>query len=308
MTRLLTRLFIKDYLAVSEPRVRSNYGMMSSIVGIILNFLLFVLKIIIGLVAHSVSIVADAFNNLSDGGSSLISLVGFKIAEKPADREHPHGHGRIEYVTGLIIGIIVILMGYEVLRSSIGRLLDGNDDLAITLPVMMVLAATILVKLWMFIFYRQIGTTIDSLPIKAVAMDSIGDVLATSVVLIGSLVNYLTGVNIDGYIGIVVALFIMYSGLMSCKEAADSLIGEAPDDEKLEAFYAIVNSHPEIIGIDELVVHDYGPGRKTIVMKVRMSDQMEMEEAHNYITHIEDEIYEKMGSKAIIHIDPVEKV
>lgn len=307
MTNLLIRLFVKNSEDINNPEVRQRYGNMTGGIGIFLNLCLFATKLFVGIITNSVSIMADAFNNLSDSGSSVISLVSFRMAEKPPDEEHPFGHGRIEYIAGFIISALILLMGYEFFRTSLSRI-TNHGAVEITTPVLILLLLTVFVKLWMFFFYSGIGKKIDSTTLRASAFDCIGDCLATTVVLIGAAVTYLTGLYIDGYIGILVAIFIIVSGVKSGKEAIDDLIGTAPSQDKIEQVKQIVGGYyPNILGIKELRMHDYGPGRKEIILIVTMPDDFDLEEAHRLISHAEQEIADKTGAKVIIHVDPVKE-
>lgn len=304
MTRLLVRLFIKKGDKTGDPDVRQAYGVLSGGVGIACNLLLFLGKLLLGFVTGAISIVADAVNNLSDAGSSIITLLGFKMAGKPADPRHPYGHGRIEYLSALFISVAIILMGVELLKSSVERILNPAET-SVSLVVFVILIASILVKLWMFLFNRKLGRRINSSAMEATALDSISDSLATLVVLIGMAINYFAGYDLDGYMGVIVAAFILITGIKSAKDSVQPLIGAPPDEGFVEKIHRIVMAHPEIRGMHELLIHDYGPAHADISLHVEMSSQLDMVTAHEIITSIEDELESQCHCDVTIHIDPV---
>lgn len=267
MTRLLVRLFIKEGDKTGDPDVRQAYGVLSGGVGIACNLLLFLGKLLLGFVTGAISIVADAVNNLSDAGSSIITLLGFKMAGKPADPGHPYGHGRIEYLSALFISVAIILMGVELLKSSVERILNPAET-SVSLVVFVILVASILVKLWMFLFNRKLGRRINFSAMEATALDSISDSLATLVVLIGMAINYFAGYDLDGYMGVIVAAFILITGIKSAKDSVQPLIGAPPDEGFVEKIHRIVMAHPEIRGMHELLIHDYGPAHADISLHV----------------------------------------
>lgn len=306
MTRLLVRLFIKNSGKIEDPSVRQAYGVLSGGVGIACNLLLFLGKITLGFMTGAISIVADAVNNLSDAGSSIITLLGFKMAGKPADHGHPYGHGRIEYLSALFISIAIILMGFELLRSSVERILNPAET-EVSLVVFIILTASILLKLWMFLFNRKLGRKISSSAMEATALDSVSDCMATLVVLVGMAVNYFTGYDLDGYMGVIVAAFILITGIKTAKDSVQPLIGERPDEGFVEKIHRIVGQHPEIKGMHELLIHDYGPSHADVSLHVEMSSQLDMVTAHQIITGIEEEIKSQCHCDVTIHIDPVEE-
>lgn len=263
MTKLLIRLFIKDYAQVEDHKVRQKYGLLSGLVGIACNLVLFIAKFMAGILTGAISITADAFNNLSDAGSSIITLVGFKMSGKPADDRHPFGHGRIEYICSLIVSIAIILMGIELVQSSVDKIITPQP-VEFNVISLIILLISIGMKLWMGLFNRKIGKTIDSAVLKATAMDSISDVVATSAVLLGLIVSSIAQVFIDGYVGVLVALFILYTGITTAKDTMNLLLGEAPDAEFVHKIEQEVLSYEGVVGIHDLIIHNYGPGRSVI--------------------------------------------
>lgn len=305
MITLFSRLFIKDSQNYTNPKVRSAYGFLCSVVGIILNILLFAGKYMAGVITASVSVMADSFNNLSDAASSLVTLLGFKLANQKAHSDHPFGHGRFEYLSALAVSFLIILMGIEVLKTSVSKILNPTDTAFSVLSVI-ILIASIGVKLYMFLYNRSIGEKIDSSAMKATASDSFGDMASTAVVLASGIVSHFSGVNIDGWCGCAVALFILYSGVRSVKETIDPLLGQAPPSEFVDRVEEIVCAHPQIIGIHDLVVHDYGPGRRMLSLHGEVPGNMNIFELHDVIDQIEVELYEKIGCEAVIHMDPID--
>lgn len=305
MITLLARIFIKDSGRLEDSGVRRAYGMLCSIVGIALNVVLFAGKYLAGVISGSIAITADAFNNLSDAGSSLITLVGFKFSGMRADRDHPFGHGRIEYLSGFGVSMIIILMGVELLKSSVVKIFSPEPVETGVLPVM-ILIVSICVKVYMSFYNRSIGKKIDSEAMKATAMDSLSDSIATTAVLISMGINFLTGVNIDGWCGCIVAGFVLFAGYSAAKDTLDPLLGKAPTKEFVEEIKNIVMAHPEIIGIHDLIVHDYGPGRCMISLHGEVPGNGDIFELHDVIDVVERELKEKLGCEAVIHMDPIE--
>lgn len=260
MTDLILRIFVRDHKNTEDPAVRDKCGRVAGAVGIVTNFLLFLMKIIVGTVFHSVSVTADAVNNLTDSGSSVVTLIGFKMASKPADEKHPFGHARIEYLSGVIVSFIVIFLGLQLGMSSIEKILTPEEN-ALTPVALVVLVISILAKLWQCLFYRKVGRMIKSESVEATSKDSRNDVIATSVVLLGAVITMLTGVNLDGYMGAAVALFIVFSGVQLTISTADPLLGQAPEGELVQTITEKMLSYPGIIGMHDLAVHNYGVGR-----------------------------------------------
>lgn len=304
MIRMLAGFFVKNPTEYSNPKVRKIYGVLAGIVGIVLNVILAAGKFFAGILSGSISIVADAFNNLSDAGSSIISLMGFYLGEKKPDRDHPFGHGRMEYISALLVSVIILIMGFELAKSSVSKIIKPAAVETGSLTIVILIVA-ILVKLYMFLYNRMYGAKINSQAMKATAIDSISDVCATLVVLISVLVGKYTGVNIDGYAGLVVALFIFYAGIRSIKETMDPLLGQAPEPDFVQAIKDIVDRHEEIIGVHDLIVHDYGPGRRIISLHCEVSEDGNMVELHEVIDRCERVLMEELGCMATIHMDPI---
>lgn len=304
MTRLLIRLFVKDSSNVKDPAVRTRYGYLGAITGIILNVLLFTGKFIAGIISGAISVTADAFNNLSDAGSSIMSLVGFKMAAQPADEEHPFGHGRMEYVSGLVISFVILLMGFELAQSSVVKIFNP-EDITFSWLTLGILIASVLVKLWMGLFNFKLGKMINSTSMKATAVDSISDCISTSAVIAAMLVFYFAGVNIDSYIGLAVALFILYSGVNTFRESLTPLLGTRPDKELVEEITATVENYPDIVGTHDMIVHDYGVGNLIISMHAEVPMEMDFNAAHELIDMIEEQLKKKYKCLVTIHMDPV---
>lgn len=300
----LVRLFIKDCDNVTDPAVRERYGILSGAVGIALNLLLSAGKLFAGLMTGSISITADAFNNLSDAGSSVVTLVGFKLAGQKADDGHPFGHGRMEYLAGLLVSLMILLVGVELGRSSIGKILHP-EAVDFSLVSTGILAASILVKLWMGQFNRGLGRKIGSAAMAATAADSLSDAVATAAVLAGTLVNRFAHVNIDGWVGLAVAVFILRSGWGAAKDTINPLLGESPDPELVKQLRELVLSHPQVVGMHDLIIHDYGPGRRLCSFHAEVPQDADILDAHDAIDHIEREIKEKFGIETTVHMDPI---
>ena len=300
----LVRLFFKDCDNVTDPAVRERYGILSGAVGIVLNLLLSAGKLFAGLMTGSISITADAFNNLSDAGSSVVTLVGFKLAGQKADDGHPFGHGRMEYLAGLLVSLMILLVGVELGRSSIGKILHP-EAVDFSLVSTGILAASILVKLWMGQFNRGLGRKIGSAAMAATAADSLSDAVATAAVLAGTLVNRFAHVNIDGWVGLAVAVFILRSGWGAAKDTINPLLGESPDPELVKQLRELVLSHPQVVGMHDLIIHDYGPGRRLCSFHAEVPQDADILDAHDAIDHIEREIKEKFGIETTVHMDPI---
>ena len=307
MTSLLSKLFIKNYKDTADPRVRAAYGTMASVVGILFNLLLFAAKITVGLLFGAISIVGDAVNNLSDAGSQIISLITFRIAAKPADRKHPFGHGRIEYVASMIVSFFVITIGFELLRESIGKILDPTPPESSWVSVA-VLFGSILVKIWLGLFNRGIGKRIDSSVMRATATDSFSDAISTGVVLVAALVLLLfpnLDLNLDAYMGVAVSVLILVAGLRILWEAKDAILGEAPSDEIVEQITRVVAKYPDALGIHDMTVHNYGPGRVIAALHIEVDGKKDIFETHDMIDNIEKELRLEHGIETTIHMDPI---
>ena len=304
MTDLILRIFVRDHKNTEDPAVRDKCGRVAGAVGIITNFLLFLMKIIVGTAFHSVSVTADAVNNLTDSGSSVVTLIGFKMASKPADEKHPFGHARIEYLSGVIVSFIVIFLGLQLGMSSIEKILTPEEN-ALTPVALVVLVISVLAKLWQCLFYRKVGRMIKSESVEATSKDSRNDVIATSVVLLGAVITMLTGVNLDGYMGAAVALFIVFSGVQLTISTADPLLGQAPEGELVQTITEKMLSYPGIIGMHDLAVHNYGVGRCFASAHCEVDAQNDILVSHDLIDNIERDFSRDLGIHMVIHLDPV---
>lgn len=284
---------------------RRHYGMISGMVGILLNILLFAGKLTVALLSGSVAIIADALNNLSDAGSSVITIIGFRLAGKKPDPQHPFGHGRLEYVTGFVVSIVILMMGYELAQSSIKGIISPAPIEFSTLTAL-VLAASIAVKLYMALYNRKLAAMLDSAALGAVSKDSLSDVAATGAVLASLIISHYTSFNLDSWAGLAVSLFILYSGFTSAKDTLAPLLGTPPSKELVDEIEKIVLSHQQIAAIHDLVVHDYGPGRLMISLHAEVPSNIDVFEAHSVIDDAENELIEKLGCEAVIHFDPID--
>ncbi|MEZ4508950.1 MAG: cation diffusion facilitator family transporter [Eubacteriales bacterium] len=305
MITLLSKLLIKNRLDYASPAVRIRYGVLCGAVGIVFNILLFAGKLISGTLTGSIGITADAFNNLSDAGSSAISLVGFRLSDAKADKEHPFGHGRFEYISGLIVSMAILLMGFELAKTSVQKIIHP-EPVMFSYLALFVLVGSILIKLYMFFYNRSIGRKIDSATMHATAMDSFSDVAATSVVLLSMLVSKWTGWMIDGYAGLAVALFILYTGFVAAKETISPLLGQPPDPVFVKRIEQIVLDEEGIIGVHDLVVHDYGPGRMMVSLHAEVPADGDMIRLHDTVDNLEKRLKVECGCETVIHMDPVE--
>lgn len=304
MTDLILRIFVRDHKNTEDPAVRDKCGRVAGAVGIVTNFLLFLMKIIVGTVFHSVSVTADAVNNLTDSGSSVVTLIGFKMASKPADEKHPFGHARIEYLSGVIVSFIVIFLGLQLGMSSIEKILTPEEN-ALTPVALVVLVISILAKLWQCLFYRKVGRMIKSESVEATSKDSRNDVIATSVVLLGAVITMLTGVNLDGYMGAAVALFIVFSGVQLTISTADPLLGQAPEGELVQTITEKMLSYPGIIGMHDLAVHNYGVSRCFASAHCEVDAKNDILVSHDLIDNIERDFSRDLCIHMVIHLDPV---
>lgn len=304
MITLFAKLFISDSSDVKNPAVRQAYGILCGAMGIFFNLVLFAGKFAAGMLSHSIAITADAFNNLSDAGSSIITLIGFKMAGQQPDSDHPFGHGRIEYISGLLVSVLILLMGAELLKSSFLKILQP-EELSFSPVILFILIASILVKCYMCFYNRAIGKKIESAAMQATATDSLSDTLATTAVLIATLVSHFTGIAIDGWCGILVGIFICYSGICAAKDTISPLLGQAPDKEFVDRIYEIVNSYPDILGVHDLIVHNYGPGRTLISLHAEVPADGSLIVLHDRIDTIEHDLKNQLQCHAVIHMDPV---
>ena len=303
MTDFILKHFIKS--STTEEEIRKKYGILSGYVGIICNVILFTVKFFAGVITHSVSITADALNNLSDAGSSVATLLGFKLADRPADKEHPFGHGRYEYISGFVVSLIIILMGIELLKASFEKILSPQQ-IDFKMISFLIMLCSIAVKLWLCFFNKKVGNIICSATLQATAMDSLSDVVATSAVIIGMLVNHFFHFNIDGYMGVIVALFILYTGITTAKDTLNPLLGTAPPYDLIEEMKKEVLSYDGILGVHDLIVHSYGAEKKLVSLHAEVSAQSDILKIHEVIDTIERDIKQKFMCDAVIHMDPVD--
>ncbi len=304
MTDFLLHLVVKDPSAISSASGRAKIGRLSGIIGLICNLLLFVGKLIIGIVSCSVSITADAMNNLSDASSAIVTLLGFKLAEKPADADHPYGHARFEYLSGLAVAAIIIVIGVELAKGSVQKIF-APTPVSFSIPLLIVLLGSIAIKLWLCLFNRKLGKLICSTTLQASAADSRNDVIATSAVLAAAVVETVTSLQVDGYIGLGVAIFILYSGAMLAKETISPLLGEAADPELRHRIAETVSAHPKVLGYHDLMVHDYGPGQRFASLHVEMDQTEDPMLCHDIIDDLERECLAKHNVHLVIHYDPI---
>ena len=305
MTEFLVKHFVKDYKDVEKVSVRTAYGVLASIVGIFCNVFLFAVKFAVGLVLGSVSVTADAFNNLSDAGSSVIGFVGVKMAEKPADADHPFGHGRMEYIAALVVSFLVIEVGFTFLKDSVGRI-RTPEAMSFSAVSVFILLLSIAVKLWLGLFNRKLGERIDSKVMKAVFTDAMGDVVTTGATILSLVFFGATGINIDGFVGAGVALVVMWAGVGIARDTLEPLIGEAIDPEEYEKIKSFVESYDGIEGTHDLIVHNYGPGRSMASIHAEVPNNVDIERSHEIIDRIERDAGKDLGIFLVIHMDPIE--
>lgn len=304
MGKLLIKLFIKDSDNTSDPKVREAYGKFAGTVGIISNMFLCIIKITIGLFSKSIAIVADGINNLADASSSIITLVGFKLASQPEDEDHPYGHARIEYLTGLFVSVFIIVIGIQLLRTSVDKIIHP-EPVQFSYITVAVLVIAIIVKLWQSLFNSSIGKKINSLTLTATAADSRNDVIATGAVLVSLFAGKFTGLQIDGFMGCLVALFIIWSGIQLVRETSSPLLGEAPDQELVNAITETVISEPGVLGIHDLMVHNYGPGKIFASMHIEVDADGDLMKSHDMIDNIERHVKESLSIEFVAHMDPI---
>lgn len=304
MTKFLIKLFIKDKDNTKNQEVRGKYAMLSSITGIVVNILLSVFKLIIGIFANSISIISDALNNVSDAGSSIVTMVGFKLSQKKVDADHPWGHGRMEYITGFFVDILILLVGFELLKSSVDKIIHPELPNINNITIILLVVA-ILTKLWLFVFYRKIAKTIDSAAIKGTAYDSISDSISTLAVLVSAFVAKFARISIDGYVSLLVSMFILFTGYKAIKEIIDLLLGQKPDPEFVKQIEEFAMKYETIEGIHDIMVHDYGPGRKIVSFHAEVPANSDICRAHDIIDQMEQDIFENFGCITTVHMDPI---
>lgn len=305
MTEFLVKHFVKDYEEIEKVSVRTAYGVLASAVGIFCNVLLFIVKCAVGFFLNSISVMADAFNNLSDAGSSVVGLVGVKMASKPADEDHPFGHGRIEYIAALVVAFLVLQVGFTFFKDSIGKIREP-EEMKFQLISVIILVLSVGVKLWMGMFNRRLGKKIDSKVMLATATDAMGDVATTSVTILSILFWKLTGMNIDGFVGIIVSLVVMWAGIGIARDTLEPLIGEAVAPEEYVRISRFVEKYDGIVGSHDLIVHNYGPGRSMASIHAEVPNDVDIEVSHEVIDRIERDAAKKLGIFLVIHMDPVE--
>ncbi|MBR3867366.1 MAG: cation transporter [Butyricicoccus sp.] len=306
MINLIAARLIPDHQNTQDKKVRHAYGVLCGAAGIALNFLLFLFKAFAGILSGSIAITADAFNNLSDAGSSLVTLMGFKLAAQKPDRDHPFGHGRMEYISGLVVSMVILLMGFELIKTSVGKIITPESVVFRPL-VLVILAASIAVKFYMASYNRSIGKRIGSAAMIATATDCLSDCLATTAALLSTVIGHYLSVSIDGWCGVVVACFILWAGINAARETIDPLLGQPPTQEFVDEVERRVLAHEGITGIHDLIVHDYGPGRRFISLHAEVSADGDMLTLHDVIDTAERELCEEMGCLATIHMDPLEQ-
>ena len=306
MIKLLAGIFIKNSTNYDDPGVRTAYGILTGVVGIVLNFLLFAGKLAAGLISSSVSVAADAFNNLSDAGSSVISIAGYRIAAMPADKEHPFGHGRAEYIAGLIVSGTIVFMAFEIGRESLSKIFQP-DELSADPLTLCILAVSILVKLYIFAYNHTVGKKINSAPMKAVAVDSISDCAATLTAAAALVVYALWNVNIDGYVGLLIALVILKAGIEAARESLTPLLGQKAEDSYIAGIRETVENHDGILGIHDLYVHNYGVGRNVVSLHAEIPAFLSFKEAHEIADSLEREIGTRFGAIVTVHMDPADE-
>lgn len=305
MINAIVKCFVRDYEKIEREDVRTSYGVLSSVVGILCNFLLFAVKLTIGILMHSMAVMADAFNNLSDAASSIISYIGVKMASKPADEKHPFGHGRMEYIAAFIVAFIVIQVGFSFFKSGISKL-SNPQDITFDLVPFIILILSIGVKMWMAVFNRTLGKRIDSKVMLATAADSMGDVITTSATVVSIVICRFAGINIDAIAGILVSLIVMWSGINIAKDTLEPLIGEAVDPKLHENITSMVESYNGIVGTHDLIVHNYGPNKSMASIHAEVPRDVDIETSHEVIDRVEREVARKLGIFLVIHMDPIE--
>jgi len=305
LIKLIIKKFIKDSEKVNDKKVRESYGVLSGTLGIICNVFLFVVKLVLGLFINSIAVISDAFNNLSDMGTSVITIFGAKLSSRPPDEEHPHGHGRYEYIASLVVSFIIFAVGLKLLSTSFNKILNPQKVLFNAVSVL-ILLISVLVKVWMFSYNRYIGKVINSSVNRAAALDSLNDVYATGGIILGMVIGSFTAFPVDGIMGLVISVLIMYTGFKAAKDSVNLLLGALPDPEIIQGINELVLSGENIKGIHDLKIHDYGPGRITASIHAEVADNVNIVDIHSEIDKIEAKVKEELGIDMVIHMDPVE--
>lgn len=304
MTKLLVKLFIKDSENFNDKKVRTAYGVLSSITGIVLNLILAGSKYAAGVISGSISITADAINNLSDAGSSIVSFFGVKISAKPADKDHPYGHGRVEYISAFIVSFFVLFMGVELFKDSVGKIINP-EPVKFSFLSLAILIFSIICKLWLGIFNKTLGKKINSAPMMAVMKDSFSDCLATGVAAVSIIISAFSDINIDGYLGVIVSVFIFIAGFGILKETLGDILGRAPEEEFVDEITEKIMSYPHICGVHDMIIHDYGPSCRFASVHAEVPSNEDIMELHDIIDGIERDIYNEYGMLTSIHMDPI---
>lgn len=304
MTNFLIKTFIKND-NVKDINVRAKYGTLSSLTGIVVNFILSIVKVIVGVISNSMSIISDGLNNITDAGSSVVTMIGFKMSQKKVDNEHPWGHGRMEYISAFIVDMLIILLGFELMKSSIDKIINPVIP-QIEVMTIIILVIAIMVKLWLFFFYNKIAKTINSEAIKGNAYDSISDVVSTFVVLSSVIVAEFANVSIDGYVSVLVSIFILFTGAKALKETIDILLGAKPDPDLVKGIEEFTKKYDMIVGIHDMMIHDYGPGRKIVSFHAEVPSNSDICKAHDIIDKMEQDILNEFNCITTIHMDPIE--
>ena len=305
MPNRLMRLFVPEGASPEDPGVRERCGVLSGRVGLGLNLLLFAVKLLAGILTGAISVLADAFNNLSDAASSVVTIVGFRLAGQEADADHPFGHGRMEYLTGLVVSILILVVGVELGKSSVEKILRPEET-RLTLLTGIILAASVLVKVGMGLLNRALSRRIGSDALAATSADSWSDAVATSVVLAGLVVTHFTGLRLDGWLGLLVAVFILRAGFLAVKDTLDPLLGKPPEPDTVRRIEEVILSHRQVVGIHDLIIHDYGPGRRMMSVHAEVAADAQLLEVHDVIDHIERELHRRFHIETVIHIDPIQ--
>ncbi len=305
MIKFIIRKFIRNYKSVDDKEVRESYGVLSGILGIICNLFLFGLKLAVGLIINSIAVISDAFNNLSDMGTSVITILGAKLSNRPPDDEHPHGHGRYEYIASLIVSFVIFAVGIELLRNSFDKIVKP-EKVVFNLTLILILSGSILVKVWMFLYNSYMGKTINSCVMRATAYDSLNDVYATGGVILGTVIGGFVSLPVDGVMGLIISGLIIYTGFKTAKDSVHLLLGASPDPELIERINQLVLDNKNIKGTHDLKIHDYGPGRITASIHAEVSDNANIVDIHSEIDKIELKVKEELGIDMVIHMDPVE--
>ena len=304
MTNFLCKLFVKNSENLKDPAVQRAYGTLASVVGIIANILLSFFKLLAGLLSGAISVTADGLNNLSDAGSQVVSLISFKMSAKPADRDHPFGHARIEYVASMIVSFLILLVGFELLKESVAKIF-APEDTEVSLLVIVVLSVSVIVKLWLALFNRTIGKRISSSVVRATATDSLSDAIATAAVLVAALIGRFTGFRTDAYMGIAVGSLIFVAGIRILNDTKNSILGSAPEPEVVDGIVAIAKEYPEVLGIHDMVVHNYGPGNTIASFHAEVDGAVNAFITHDVIDTVERRLWQEMGVRATVHMDPI---